>query len=510
MIPEQSPPVARISVLRWAVPLAVALIGAGYMLFEQLDLERRGLFAPYLIPSVLFFGLVGPLLAWLTLTWTEKVARAQVEAEAETRRLFEETRRQYQVMRALHDVALDITSRLESQQVLASILEHAARLLKAEASSLAVKAPQTNLVRYIAVHNLPPEFTRLVLPLPEGVSGHVITTGEPFFVNDYRNWQGHSPAFDSSPYDAVIGVPLRWHGEVFGALAVSDRGERRPFNQDDIQLLSLFADLASIALKNAEFYAQVVALGQNLERQVETRTQELCVAREELARNAAQLQKLLNITVHVQEEERSRIARDLHDGSNQLITGALYEIQAARESLAWHRIETAVEKLDTAKILLGKIEAVNRRIIFDLRPPILDALGLVPAIRWYAETYQAQYEIRCFVQVSGQPARFSAGIETAVYRVVQESLNNVAEHARATCAQVHLAFMPHQLTVIVEDDGVGFDPEVVRVGSPGRMGLIGMQERAKSIGSMIQVTSMPGTGTRVRLELPLSDELQTL
>lgn len=437
---------------------------------------------------------------------TLQILGDQVAIAIENANLFQETRRQFEVMRALHNISLDITSRLESKHVLKAILEQAAHLLRAQGSSLAVYDSQTDQVRKIAIHNVLPEYEGVVLRPGEGSAGHVVATGKPLIVNDYRNWAGRSPIFRNSPYDAILCVPLRWEGQVFGALSVLDQGERRPFTEDDVQLLSLFADLASIALKNAELYAQVVQLSQQLEQKVEQRTHELARAQEELARKAEQLQRLLAVTVYVQEEERTRIARDLHDGSNQLITGALYEIQAAQESILDGRPEAGLAKLKTAKRLLRKIESENRRIISGLRPSILDSQGLVPALTWYANSFEERYPIACTVRISGQPGRLTSKVETAIYRIVQESLNNVAAHAQARKVQIRIDFRPTRLRIVVEDDGIGFDRESVLAAAPGQMGLIGMRERAQSIGGRIEVQSLPGHGTRIALDLPLPAE----
>lgn len=668
MIQSDTRLVSRITLLRCMIPIAVSLVGAGYMLLEHYVVLGHGLAALNVVSGILFFGLVGPMFAWLTLTWTAKAALAEAQAQKEIRRralqleaasqasqkvtaildmdellsqvvklvcdsfgyyyvslflvdadaseivlragcgqaeqplkvqglrltigkqgitarvaqtgqpvmcndvrnepsyyvhellpetrselaiplrfgdrvvgvfdvqsdrynafcqddvkvlqiladqvaialenarLFQETRHQFEVMRVLHNISLDITSRLESQQVLAAILEQAALLLHAEGSAIGVYDRSSDSVRIIAVHNLPPEYAGLTMPLPQGVIGQVLRTGNRMIVNDYRHWKGRSPLFDSSPHDAVVSTPLRWHGEVFGALSVTDRAERHPFTEDDARLLSLFADLASIALKNAELYSQVVALSQNMERKIEERTEELAGARKELAQNAEQLQRLLTITVRIQEEERGRIARDLHDGSNQLIAGTLYELQAARESILGQREGVALEKLEKAKSLLRKIEAENRRIILGLRPPILDAQGLVPALKWYAETFYEEHRIPCPVWISGQPVRLSADAETAIYRIVQESLNNVSAHAQARYVQIGLDFSSDKVCVAIEDDGVGFDHEMVRTASLGKMGLIGMRERAQSIGGRIMVESSPGHGTRITLQVPLAGE----
>jgi signal transduction histidine kinase len=343
-----------------------------------------------------------------------------------------------------------------------------------------------------------------VFQLGEGVAGQVVATGEPLIVNDYRSWVGRSLQVPDGPLTAIIGVPLRWQGQVIGVLDVLDQGDRRSFTEEDVQLLSLFADLASIALKNAELYAQVRQAGEQLEHKVERRTRQLARAQEALTQKAEELQRLLQITVQVQEEERTRIARDLHDGSNQLITGTLYEIQAAEESLLHDRKDTALKTLETAKELLRKIEAENRRIISGLRPAVLDAQGLVSALQWHVNTYLEQYSIAYTLRVSGQSVRLPAEVETAVYRIVQESLNNVAAHAQAREVQIQIGFRPAQLRVVIEDNGIGFDYERARTATTGRMGLIGIRERAQSIGGHVEIQSIRGQGTRITLKVPLS------
>jgi signal transduction histidine kinase len=426
----------------------------------------------------------------------------QVAIAIENAHLFEQTRRQYEALRALHTISLDITSRLEAQEVLAAVLEQATLLLRAQASSLGLLDREAGVVRLIAIHNQPPQYQDVAVPVGEGAAGKVVTTGQPVIVNDYRHWPERSPVFRGSSYDAIVCVPLCWEGQVFGTLSVLDQGQRRPFTEEDAQLLGLFADLATIALKNAELYGQVRQAGEALEQKVEQRTQELARAREELAHKAEQLRRLLASTIHVQEEERTRIARDLHDGSNQLITGTLYEIQAAQESIANQRPQVALQKLEIAKGLLRTIEAENRRIISGLRPSVLDAQGLVPALKWLANDFQKRYGVVCKMRVTGEPVRLSSDAETAIYRIVQESLNNVAAHARAQRVGVEVDFKPEHLRVVVEDDGVGFDYGRVLAAMKGQMGLIGIRERAESIGGQVEIHSAPGAGTRLALTAP--------
>ena len=427
----------------------------------------------------------------------------QVAIALENAHLFREMRHQYETLRALHDISLDITARLEPGQVLDVILSHAARLLNAQGSTLVVVVPETGEIEIMAGYNFPTEYLGARMAPGQGSAGHVIATGQPLIVNDYPRWAGRAAIFDRSPYDAIISVPLRWRDQVFGALNVVDRHDRRPFVQDDVTLLSLFADLASIAIKNAELYDQVLQLSHHLEHKVQERTLELAGARAELAQKADQLQRLLASTIRIQEEERARIAQDLHDGSNQLVTGTLYQIQAAQQSLAAERTEQAVQSLEAAKHLLRDITAENRRLIVGLRPSILDTQGLVAALKWHAGQYQQRTGIACSTQVTGAPTRLAPEVETAIYRIVQESLNNVAAHAHASAVQVRLQFQPESLRLQVEDDGVGFDPTQALSATSTQLGLIGMRERAETIGGRLTIESLPGRGARISLDLPL-------
>jgi signal transduction histidine kinase len=427
----------------------------------------------------------------------------QVAIAIRNAHLFRETRRQLETLRVLHDVSLEITSQLESERVLKIILKEAAQLLSAQASTISYYDSQKNVIHKIAAFNVPMEIQGIDLEVGEGLAGQVVATGQPIFVNDYPSWSFSSRKFQDAPFNAVLGVPLRWHNQIIGALEVLDKQERRRFTDKDVQLLGLFGDLVSIVLKNAELYQALRQASEELEHKVAQRTEELTKAKQAIAEQAEQLRRLLRETVNVQEEERTRIARDLHDGSNQLITGTLYEIQAAEKSLRNDQFETGLEKLETAKGFLRMIEAENRKIIAGLRPPVLDAEGLVAALKWYTRYFQENFGLSCSIEIAGQPAPLSSEVEITLYRIVQEALNNTIQHAKAASVEIHFEFLPNELWVAIEDDGVGFDRETARRALDNHMGLIGINERAKSIGGRLQVNSVKGHGTRLDLWVAL-------
>ena len=186
------------------------------------------------------------------------------------------------------------------------------------------------------------------------------------------------------------------------------------------------------------------------------RTGELTRAREEIAQKAAQLQRLLAMLVRIQEEERGRIAHDMHDSLIQLMAGALFESQSARERISSDP-QSAAEKLAVVQKLLGQMEEEVRRTIHDLHPPLLDLAGLAPAIKKYARSYEETWGIPCSVQVQGTPAPLPSHAEVAIYRIVQEALVNVRTHSGSHQAHVLLDYRPEVLRVMVQDDGRGFD-----------------------------------------------------
>jgi signal transduction histidine kinase len=228
---------------------------------------------------------------------------------------------------------------------------------------------------------------------------------------------------------------------------------------------------------------------------------ELASAKEELGQKAQRLRHLLMRTISLQEEERQRIAADIHDGFSQLILGALYETEAAKEAIATNPT-LAQEKLTNAQELLEQTSTEMRQVIYDLRPPLLDDIGLIAALERYLNRYRGRTGIGVVMKISGSRARLPAEVEMALYRITQEALHNIYKHAQTDQATVQLDFSAHWVCMTIQDQGVGFDPAVVQDGGSERLGLTGMQERAESVGAYLQIQSTPGQGTAVFLEVP--------
>jgi signal transduction histidine kinase len=206
------------------------------------------------------------------------------------------------------------------------------------------------------------------------------------------------------------------------------------------------------------------------------------------------LRRLLRKVITAQEEERKRIARELHDETCQTITALKLKLDAAGMEDAQAMASRSLDEL--------------HRIIYDLRPSILDDLGLLPAIRWMAQRNLAPRGIKVLCEFEEPIARLPFEMEIAVFRAVQEAISNVVRHAEAEKVLIEVAVNRGVLEVDVEDDGLGFDVESVGGPSPsGRgLGILGMHERMDLIGGASKVTSSPGNGTRVSLRVPLPAE----
>ncbi len=224
---------------------------------------------------------------------------------------------------------------------------------------------------------------------------------------------------------------------------------------------------------------------------------------EALAQKAAQLRQLFNETVDIQETERQRIAQDMHDGINQLLIGAMLELKSGRERLSANNPVQADKAFEAVQGILRNVETEIKRVIYDLRPPTLDALGFVSELRRYIQDFKQYTHLNCAVKLEGENIRLPAQVEISIYRLAQEALQNVASHASAHNVEVHICFAPDRLELSIRDDGAGFDLETMEHASTPHFGLTTMRERAKSLNGNLAIQTQPGQGTCVRLSVPI-------
>jgi signal transduction histidine kinase len=210
------------------------------------------------------------------------------------------------------------------------------------------------------------------------------------------------------------------------------------------------------------------------------------------------MERLSRQLLEVQENERRHLARELHDEVMQTLTALKLNLGAvAQTSAAAQQLEESVETVDDL------VEQI-RNLSLDLRPSMLDDLGLVAALEWYCERQARRLALPVVFTAEPLPFRPSLEIETTCFRVVQEALTNTAKHARATQVWVDLRHQGGTLFVAISDNGVGFDVAATRLyASQGSgIGLRGMEERLRLVGGQLDITSLPGRGAEIRARLP--------
>ncbi|HLF28258.1 MAG TPA: GAF domain-containing sensor histidine kinase [Anaerolineae bacterium] len=408
-------------------------------------------------------------------------------------------------LQALYHLAVELSAQRDLQAVLDTALRQCLNLTDSRFGFIGLNTPDGSAMDVAAIHGFhpAPEFYAhfRLIPLRPSLFARVVLENRPIRTADALT----DPARVGQPpghprVRAFLGVPLLVRDQPIGMIGVANRPT--PYSDEHEQLLVTYAAQVAIVIHNAQLYEALAAAKVDLERKVIDRTQELQEAKEALAQKAEQLQRLLAETVGVQERERQRIAQDMHDGINQLLVGAILELKSARERLGAGDLSLAETSLQRVRDVLDRIARDIKQIIYDLRPPTLDALGLVPSLRRYAERFQQYSGIPCEVRAEGEPYRLPPDVEIGVYRIMQEALQNVSVHAQAGQAEVAIAFSAEAITLVIADDGRGFDLAAVQRNSAGHFGIMGMQERAQSLGGRLAIQTAPGRGTHVQLSIP--------
>ncbi|MDR7418744.1 MAG: histidine kinase [Armatimonadota bacterium] len=277
----------------------------------------------------------------------------------------------------------------------------------------------------------------------------------------------------------LLAVPLLFKERRLGLLLVGRRSAW-PFAEADLSLLVTLSDQLAIAIENVRLFDEV---------------------RAKEASRGELLSKL--ITAH--EDERRRLARELHDEVSQSLTSLMITIRSAENLPAPDALREKLERLyRSAEATLAEVG----KVIHDLRPTALDDLGLVSAVRVHARNLLETAGVKLTFEASGfGRRRLPPAVEATAFRVAQEAITNVARHANATAAFVSLRLKDGTLALIVEDNGVGFDPAQTLGRREGRRaGLLGMHERAALIGGTLAIDAKPGRGTRVTLEVPVGED----
>lgn len=407
----------------------------------------------------------------------------QVAAMVETASLYEEVSRRSDRLAVLNEVGLDLASLTDLPTVFPSLHKKLASVIDATALLCALLEPEAKrlTVYHITGQELKigntadPSISPLLAPVFDEGQGIILHGGAASLV---RSLTGE--AAPDVMAASLICVPMRVRGqEVVGALAAYSAYDHA-YSQQDLELLSTVASQIAVAVENARLYAQVHARG-------------------ELRGH------LLDRIMSAHELERKSIVDDIHDDSLQALVSSMYKIDLCLRLSETQNHQRELEELRNVRANLAANVDRLRALIFEIRPSTLDYLGLLPTLDDYLARLEETTGIRPTFR-SELGARLDSGLETLIYRLLQELLSNVRKHSRATSVVIELKRVPEGVRVLVEDNGVGFNPEAVigrAVPSQG-IGLIAVRERVQVAGGSCRIESRPGAGTRIVIVLPMT------
>lgn len=314
----------------------------------------------------------------------------------------------------------------------------------------------------------------------QGLVGKIFRTREAVVVNNVLEDPVFKPFYDDTlgRLVAVIGVPLVTRDQVIGILIAVNFEKQNIFATSDAKLLQSLSNQAAIAVQNLQLLEAVTA-----HRQV--------------------LQRLSKELIEAQELERKRISQELHDVLGQALTAVNIDLAAIEQELPETCKAGVSERLEEARMLTDQSLSMTRELSMQLRPSMLDELGLVPTLRWYVNHFAKRMNIHMRFECDGTVGRLAPEIEINLYRTVQEALTNVARHADAEKVLVRLTEREREVEIVIQDDGRGFDvrQRMEHVSKGHGLGLLGIRERIASLGGRFEIDSQPGKGTRVSVQI---------
>ena len=237
----------------------------------------------------------------------------------------------------------------------------------------------------------------------------------------------------------------------------------------------------------------------------ETSEQEKAELFEEVQQQRKQLRLLNKRLNEVKEAEHKQLARELHDELGQSLTAVQINLAAVKQEMNGHLSPTGKDRLIEAETLTGHSLERVRELSLDLRPPMLDDLGLIPTVRWYVKRYAKRLGVKADLHLDSSMSRLSAVTETNLYRIVQEGLTNIAKHANATQVSVSIQSIEHHIVLVIEDNGSGFDLQNISTRKPEKRGtgLLGIQERVLMLDGDVDIDTDIDKGTGITVTVPL-------
>ena len=408
--------------------------------------------------------------------------RRDVTAERE---LENQIVRHHHHLQALNRISTAVSELWDLDTILSVSLDAVLEIVNGEIGGILLFDSQNRSLSYRVYRGLSAKYAeKMRMKVGEGIAGRVAETGEPILLDDVSQDPrvAHRDLVSTEGLKGFASVPLKTKDNVVGVLNVASH-MRGGFSEDDLYLLSSIGHQIGIATEQARLY-------------------------DRLAEARERYRVLLRHALTAQEEERKRIARELHDETSQALTSLALSLQAIIGMAEMKGIEddALMEKLRKthANAVNAGVEIVH--LMKELRPTLLDELGMSAAIRRYAKDTLESRGINVATEFSGAEERFRPEVEVTLFRVTQGVIGNILEHSEARNAVIKLDCDASQCVLRVSDDGRGFDVnKLIRVDSSGRgAGLFTMKERVGLVGGHCHINSQPGEGTEVTVTIPVT------
>jgi signal transduction histidine kinase len=399
------------------------------------------------------------------------------------------TDKYYHDLVALSRVSAAISGLLDLDAILKIGLDNVLNIMNGTVGGIMLLDESNQTVCYRVYHGLSNKFAgEMCLRLGEGIAGKVAQSGRAVLLEDISSEPDAAriDLISSEGLKAFLSVPLRSKDNVLGVMNVASHESHR-FTKEDVHLLHSIGDQLGTAIEQARLH-------------------------DRLRKARERLRKLARQNLVAEEEERRRIARELHDETSQSLSGIALQLEALLEMCARSGNQDAelIAGMKKVQALTVQVHKEVSRLISNLHPAVLDTLGLAAAVRQYANSRLQPLNINVTMEVRGTEIRFPSDVETAIFRVAQGTIGNVAEHSKAKNASIVLAYQPDEFSLVINDDGQGFDvSEITDVEESGRgRGLFSMRERIGFLGGTSGVNSKIGAGTTLWAKVPLSQDVK--
>ncbi len=445
----------------------VAIVGASVLMFKQGS--APDLFS-FIMQAAIYAML--PLLFHVLADQRSQQAREEiVKAEQQVKEVAAHAEGTRDRMHALYQAVVSLHTVEHATNILETTLTECARVLPYTSGVVVLSTGMLDEVAVVASRNVQPQETTQRFKVGTGILGVVLRGGPGGVVSR----PGDEPELTCLPslraHPTVLLVPLRANGKTFGLVLFGS--DEPQFSLEQMEMVTLLVGYGLIALQNVRLIADLKTERESL------------LAREE--------------------EVRKQLNRDLHDGPAQALAAITMTVDHIKRL---HELEPerVVPELDALKDRAQRANHEVRTLLFELRPLVLETQGLITALEQYVQRFENQPKPRIVLRADTSVPPLTKRTQSALFGVVQEAVNNALKHAHADTIWIRLSEQAREVTLVIQDDGRGFDLQAVQASydERGSFGLLSLNERTALVGGSTEITSAPGQGTTVRVKVPVS------